>query len=225
MRGLSASIGHGGFSPASLADLGVWYRADKVVLSGSLVTTLTDLSGNGHNATGGTSPTYNATDAGYNGQPTVSFLGSSSQYLAAAGVSLSQPGTIYVVGEGTGANGGFLDGSTARWALVILSSQLVAFAGSVLTDTGIDPTTKTVMWTIINGGSSSLGHNAVTADVSGAAGAGAFTGLLLGTENGLSSYLTGKIAEVIICTTSHSSTTRTKVLNYLGARYGVSIGP
>lgn len=88
-----------------------WYRADSAVQSLGTVTSWPDQSGSGdanRNQSAFATPAYNAVDANYNGQPSVSSAGTS--YFSSAGVwsvAPANPISIVVVGM-TAASTAFL---------------------------------------------------------------------------------------------------------------------
>lgn len=61
-----------------------WYRGD--FMAG---TTWTDMSGNSHDITGGTAPTYSSSDAAFNNQPTAQFAIASSQFIGGTGATMA----------------------------------------------------------------------------------------------------------------------------------------
>jgi len=64
--------------PASVSGLIAWYRMDDVVLNGTTVQQLNDLSGNGRhlsNTVVSQQPAYTSSDAGINGKPSAFFWG------------------------------------------------------------------------------------------------------------------------------------------------------
>lgn len=73
-----ANLGSPGtFNPSATPGLLLWYRGDSVTTSGGVVDSLVDLSASAINATssGAARPTYSATDAAYNLQPSLTFDG------------------------------------------------------------------------------------------------------------------------------------------------------
>jgi hypothetical protein len=76
--GIGVGVGSGSVKCWTPRDLGsilkLWFNASNVNVVGGLVTGVTDLSGNGHDATAaGTEPVYEA--AGFNGHPSMVFNG------------------------------------------------------------------------------------------------------------------------------------------------------
>jgi len=66
------------FSPSDLSGLIAWHKSDVGITIGTGVATWADQSGNGNDfgqATLGSQPAYNATDAQYNNKPSISFDG------------------------------------------------------------------------------------------------------------------------------------------------------
>jgi hypothetical protein len=216
-------------SPPS-TNMALWYRADFNHLTSGKVDTLIDQSTNTNNAvqaTGANQPTYNASDAGYNNKPTMSFAG--GQILASGNTAyLTQPGTVYVVGENTSTSGAMYDGNsgTDRWVLLNNGSsvpEIYAGTGPLVCSGTIN--VKCVQWAIFNGASSSFGVSAVTANTTGNAGSGSMRfGVTIGAYTASSEQLTGKIAELIYYTAVHNATDRTNTQAYFNGRYTISIG-
>lgn len=79
----------------------VWHRADIGVTGTTTVSSWADESGNGRHATGsgGTRPALVATDASYNGHPTIDFAGAKVLANAAWGSTTTGSLTFYFVGN------------------------------------------------------------------------------------------------------------------------------
>ncbi len=102
------------------ANLMLWLDADKgITTSGTAVTSWADQSGNGKNATGGTSPSLVASNPAFNNLPTVNFNGSSQYmnvdlaFLAGSAYTIfavtaknSSSTPAYFLGNSTGSNSG-----------------------------------------------------------------------------------------------------------------------
>ena len=102
------------------ANLMMWLDADKgITTSGTAVTSWADQSGNGKNATGGTSPSLVASNPAFNHLPTVNFNGSSQYmdvdlaFLAGSAYTIfavtaknSSTTPAYFLGNSTGTNAG-----------------------------------------------------------------------------------------------------------------------
>jgi len=93
------------WTPASIYGMASWFRSDDATVSGGVVDALVNkLSGAPDATASGTArPTYNATDAAYNGQPSLSFDGTDDTLLA-SGVNYSQH-TIFMVARSAGQAG------------------------------------------------------------------------------------------------------------------------
>lgn len=86
---LAGASGGGPFTPGSLPNLVTWVRSDTVV--GSPVSQWTDLSGNGNHivqATLAKRPAINASDAQYNGLPSLAFDGTTTAMATVGNITL-----------------------------------------------------------------------------------------------------------------------------------------
>lgn len=235
--------GGAAFTPTSISGCVLWLRADLGVTIGTGVSAWADQSGTGDSnknctqATGSNQPTRNSSDTAYNNQTTLSFASASSQFLQSGTWSTAPPtsaATIFVVGntDGTGARQAFTDGlSAATYGLWnndngSETNTVAFFLSAYLIKTGASlGSPSAVAVTCIAGSSSSaIFANAKTALGTGSPGTSSPTGLTLGAFAGGGSYLNGKIAEVIIYNSDIGSSNRSLVWNYLGSRYGISIG-
>jgi len=226
------------FSPAQFSGLVAWYRADKGITIGAGVSAWADQSGTGDanknmaQATGSRQPTFNASDAAYNGKSTLSLASASVQFLASNAwtVSLSQPFTVFVVGNDDGsineqlyfdAQQGAaqestifnLDGTTYH-----MLNGAPSINGSAISNA------KRVLGGIFNGASSSLFNNAKTAVATGTVGAFNLTGLTAGASLAASVSLNGKLAELIVYNSALTQSQVNQVLAYCGSRYAITIG-
>lgn len=213
------------WTPAQLADLEAWYRADDVVTSGSSITTWTDKAGN-HNLTQGTG-TAQPTLTTRAGQSVASFDG--GDYVQGTfGHTHVQPNTIYAVFEMTaiGTTTIVFDGDDAtnrhQGYAVASGPQWRMFAGTAI-GAGT-PATATIYGASyhFNGAASKAWFNdfrAAQEVISGNAGADALDGFTIGANNVGAGGLVGYIWEVIVCTTAHDAATRKLVGDYLTARY------
>jgi hypothetical protein len=211
------------YQPDWIAGCQLWLQAQLGITIATGVSQWNDLSGNGNNvfqATGSQQPTYNATDAGYNGKPTLSFAAASSQSLGASIASIGQPYTIIVVGQNT--NGGAIVGSGGSLA-GLYGTNLSYYAGSGIASSTSD-TSKCVMCGVFNnaGTSGLFLNNSQTALLTTTPGTRSFTGsVLLGNEP-LADAINGKIAEVMIYNSALSAAQLHTVFAYLGSRYNIA---
>lgn len=223
-RGTRVPGGVAAWTPAQLADLEAWYRADDVVTSGSSITTWTDKAGN-HNLTQGTG-TAQPTLTTRGGQAVASFDG--GDYVQGAfGHSHGQPNTIYAVFEAasfpsTSAIFDGDDGANRHQGHLSSTPDFKMYAGAAIT--AGTPSTGTIYGgCYVFDTTSSLGFfndfttgNAV---LSGNAGAQTIDGFTIGASNTGGAAFNGYIWEVIVCTTAHDAATRALVGDYLTARY------
>ena len=100
-----ASLAGAAFSPESIPGLMLWFRSASATTSGGFVDSLTDLSGSGTDATSSSTarPAYTASDAAYNGRPSLSFDGTDDT-MTATGVAYSSH-TFFQVCRSAGVAG------------------------------------------------------------------------------------------------------------------------
>jgi hypothetical protein len=231
-HGLAGLSRQGSFSPASLGGLVALYDPTQGLTQASnLVSAWNDQSGTGDSnknltAAGAARPTYNATDAAYGNQPTLSFAG--AQWLEGAGAWASpqaQPATWYVVGESTVSGGRLIDGdATGRNAFVDNTGNMSLYAGTAFIGNGGNA--KAVYCGVFNGASSALYVSTITTPTTtGNPGSNACNRCVVGAFDGGVGPLTGKVAYVLGYSGSHSASQRGQVMNFLGARFGISVTP
>ena len=214
-----------------------WWRADEVVLSGSNVSTWTDKSGNGRNLLTSASsqrPSYNASDADFNGRPSLTFDGSTDFFnrLTVPGVTI---GTLVIVCNGY--NGNTLNSIVSFDGVGAFAASILAFgnvgagiSGETVTafkaDTASDwlaistaPRT-TPLSNIICASYSRIAINGVTGTVvqDNVTGSMDFD-ISVGLRIGLGQYFTGKIAEIIAYEEVLSEASCLGVQNMLNTRY------
>ena len=193
-----------------------------VTVSGT-VTKWADQSGNGNDAVPlATGPTRTASDASYNGYPSLVFSGSNNGLISS--FSVSQPDTVYIVGETAvqaGSNALLDGGGAGRQILTrFTTGTIVSYAGTVL-DSTIDRHTPTVFSAVFNGASSSIYLNSTTAAITGNAGTGALNSPCFGGI--VSDALNGKMAAAAIFTGAHDATTRIRVMTFLSKKYAIAL--
>ena len=187
-----------------------------------------DISGNGNNvvqATAALQPAYNATDAAYNNQPTLSFSAVANTVISGGSITHAQPYTIIFVGEADLSGGSIVESGTSYSGLYTFgpgAGYICFYAGTgQQSNTGI--TSKSVVAAVFNGASSSIYvKNSQTAILTGNPGTGGLSGVINLGNSGLSGPLLGRIAEVIIYPTVLSPIQLKAVFGYLGARYGIT---
>jgi len=226
------------FLPSKLSGLVLWLRADMgITIAGSGVSQWNDQSGTGdankHNVQGtdANRPTYNTSDAGYNGKPTLQ--GTGTQFLTATGnwaVAPPRPATIFVVGNGEGGANNcvfFSDASVSQYQFwesglsnspntVAMSLNATLFTPAI-TNTAL----KHIYAIDLNGAATKIFQDSLTAAVTG--NAGTTGGLRVDACGGSGSSFGGKQAEIIIYNTRLSATDFASVMNYLASRYAVTL--
>ena len=231
-------VGSAPFQPIDLSGLVAWFRADKgLTLNGSNVSAWADQSGvgdSGRNLAQGNSalqPAFTASDAAYNNRPTVGFAGLELLVSGAWSANLPVPSTRMVVGHGANdlTNNYFMDSIQGgnQHALIASSSGFSdVFDGATLTDNTATPDTPNVFVIVDNGASTKIYRSAHTVRKTGNAGANAnWTGVTVGNTAGGGSFaLTGSIAEIAEWDRALSATEIALLMDYAGARYGISIG-
>ena len=237
-----AAPGQAPFSPLSLGSVALWLRADQGITIATGVSAWADLSGSGDanrnfvQATGAAQPTLNAADAGYNGNPTLSFASASSQFLLSGTWSVAPSALCTVVVVGNNDNAASLEVFTDGVPTTTLLLDNNTAATSVRigeTSTVSENSTNVSAASVIIGvykpsdASGAIYVNARTAVTTGSVGtATAPTGMSVGANgSGLAGFLNGKVAEVIVYRRALSQTEVNMVLAYCGGRYGIVVGP
>jgi hypothetical protein len=211
------------FVPTDLATLEHWYDADQIegLNDADPVATWPDLVGTA-DATQGTAtnrPLYRAN--GLNGA-SVDFDGSDN-FMNAAGVSVSQPDTIFVV---VSVDDPFItgrttfDGATSRQALYWATNWFM-YAGSAEVDSGDAVTTGAhYLVATFNGASSSLRLDGAEI-ATGNPGAAALTSMNIGTFNGSGQFFPGHIKQIGICSEAVAGDDLTSLETYLADKAGL----
>lgn len=213
------------FTPASLTGLTAWYKADagtSSTVNGTALSAWNDQSGNGNNltqATGVNQPTYQA--AVQNGLPIVRF---SAHFMDAAGVSVSQPDTIWIVAKNTAAGGSLnvIDGITVRQAVLQNGGHVYSFYA------GLGPIDSASNWgttsfhyisTLFNGASSLMRSDGIQV-LTGNPGANALTGLRVGAFQSASAMWQGDVGEIVVATGDQTAQF-SNMETYLKNRWGL----
>jgi hypothetical protein len=217
------------FSPASIAGLSLWLRADLIsgVSDGGPVASWNDLSGNARNATQGTGSKqplliYNQ----INGKKIVRFDAVDDALVLPALVTTSA--SVFVVTKAT-------PGSSAAYSPFIITESLRicvklgsgtdwgTFVGADLSagETLVFATPALVEMTSTPGATFLYRDGVQKATTSGAS-TGAATGSI-GDETGVSRFLSGDIAEIVVYNSVLSASDRLLVEKYLGQSYGITI--
>ena len=228
---------------SGISSLTLWLRADCVTgnaadpADNSAVSTWADLSGNGNNATGYGTPTYQSDAANLiNSQPVVNFNGLSS-FTSIDIRAITRPNiTIFSVYKlrGTSQVGiwGIDDGGWDRFFMARWNSNdgIISHSGTTtVPNSGVNTTTKlitTIYKYNVNSGSSVYDNGSlVNSFTDNAAESAAQTTLRIGSIGAISgSYmLVGDIAEIIIFSQALSESDRKTVNGYLNTKYNLGM--
>lgn len=211
------------FTPASIAGMEAWFKADALALSdGAAVSSWTDSSIFARpavQATGGNQPTFQTNEL--NSLPVIRFDGV-NDFLAQAvfGVAVSQPLTFFLVVKSNTPGVRILDGVDGSNRLV-LDDQTTTYRfynGSFASTLACTPTNFNILSFVSNGGSSIARANG---GVGGASSGGAqgYKGLNIGCETGSGGGLAGDYAEIIAYDGVLSSSNHNLVGRFLAAKY------
>jgi hypothetical protein len=219
----------GGFSPKSIPGLALWLDSGHGITATTTVSSWADTqSGSGitfTQASGTNRPTFNTTDSGYAGRPSLSFSG--NQWLDSGTVAIAQPDTWVIVGKETVAGGSILD--AASGARQLTGSQAGTnffniYAGGTGLISAVTIATPSVMASIFNGASSAgYVNNSQSAVLTGNPGSNGMTEVEIGANAGTSGFFTGSVAAILNYSTVLSATQMKLVFAYLGSRFGIAV--
>lgn len=231
--------------PQRSANLISWLRADVGVISSSgNVSQWTDQSGNGNNATQGTSANQPTLVTGaINSLPALAFNGTSqylqlpsgyanftsgaSIFIVAKPTTFSTYGHMLFLATNTAGNDGliFQEGSTSgSMALNVLNGSS---ASQVIASSGITLNTAQLLEAIDSGGGSPTG-TLYTNGVQEAQGAVNTLNNVTRTTNTIGNttyYFTGQIAEILVYNTALTAVQRASVESYIFSKYGIGNVP
>lgn len=229
------------FSPLAVPGLAAYYDGSVATRIAGKVSAWPDQGPSGDAARIATQadaslrPTYTAVDAGYNGQATLTFTGSSYLSTTTWNAALVQPTTFYVVGEVPADNAGntLFDSNDLMSRQLLLSTPNTAgthvelHAGATLDGGPITVAPHVIAVGFFGNLSTIYVDNATTPLATGAGGAQGFPGLMLGIlGDGSTNPLNGgKEAAVAIYSGAHTPALRSTIMRWLGARYGIAVTP
>jgi hypothetical protein len=203
----------------------VWYAADQItgVTSGSALASWSDLSGNTHTLSQGTSadqPTYNTNIQ--NGLPGVQFNGSST-YMVTGSFTWNQPSTVFIVANNTsGTNKYWVDGLSAATRGISAQSGPIIHVG-VSTGYALSTTSLasySVLGGVFNGSSTVASFNGN--EGTGNGGTGSASGLTIGASgSGGGNWITGYIFEVVGYGSGADANLRACLEGYLAWKWGL----
>lgn len=205
-------------------DLHAHYDATALSLSdGDAVSTWGDESGNGHDLTAGTAPTFVAD--GINGNPGVSFDGA-DDFLDVVFSTLSRPNHIFVVVKFRSvpsSTTNVIDAETDTDRNVLLqdgNNDWGIYAGSSVKGSNAD-TNNHVLGALFDGASSNLRIDG-TEDLSGDPGSQGLNGLTVGAEVNLNNYSPIDVGEILLYPQDKSSIV-SDIEQYLGDKWGIAV--
>ena len=224
------------FTPASIAGLTLWLKADvgayqdsggtTPCTNGTTVAVWKDQSGNGNDAsqvTGAARPTF--TTGELNGLPGVVFNDSPPTYLATSAFSLPQPCTVAFLAKTL--NGSILqyyaDGTSLNTRNVLLDpndTTMSLYAGAVASATTPAQTSFFAAIAVFNNASSVI--NVMGTETTGLnPGATNGAGVTVGAGAGGTSALKGPMVEVVAYNSALTSGQRAQLMSYLRTRGGI----
>lgn len=238
--GISLGAGGGAFSPTYIAGLQAWYRGDDVSVTGALVDSWNDKSGNARHliGTGAARPTLVA--SALNSLPGIQFAG--AHELITSGTFSVSTVSVFTVFRATVGGvvyehaASLLSGhSTLLYTNVGPSSGIIRAGGASYKNRaaawGSDGTNRIVRQEFagthalhkmyIDGTVQALTDGASTGDP----GTGASTAVKLhvGASNGLTLPVTGHVMEMLVYSTVLSAGDASRVERYLGSRYAITV--
>lgn len=239
MRPMGFYVKASAFTPLSIANCSLWLRADLGV-TGSPVTQWADQSGAGNTvATNGASPTFTASNASFNNQPTIDFNGT-TQGLSRGGVNGWVGSTAYTFLVAYRLTGGsvvfrsiFQVGQSAanpRYQYLFWdnSNRVNAQAGNgiALWTVGVPfSTVQTMTWDGTNGGASiKLYADAGLVASANASGTPVTNPAMIGigaAADVAGRLMAGSIAEIVGYTRVLTAPELALVQGYMSTRYGI----
>lgn len=237
MRAPFSFIKGGKFNPLSVGTPKVWYDIAHCTQGAGIVTAIADQSGNGNAAaiTGGSEPTYTATNAGFNSLPTMDFPAAATKNVVVPDLGLTTGAVSFVVvGNANPASGNAYVFSASNAKAEVYYGQATSFTNGSNDDgtTNLigDPiSSSSVLVYIANGASSKIYVNKKTAVV-GAAGAQDLTAKTIRLGNygpfaGAGFSQTGSTAHFLAYSGALSNADVAYLLSGFGALAGIAIGP
>ena len=219
----------------------LWLRADCVngvdddPADNSTITTWSDLSGNGYNATASSTPTFQSDSANLiNSQPVLYFNGSSSFSSIDIRPGTRPNITLFAVYKerGTGNREGVWGIDDGGWDRFFISKWngndgLISVGNSTtVTNTGIvgTPTlvTSVIRYNVTNGTTVYVNGSSAATLTDGSSLTAAYTNLLIG-SGGSGLNFTGDIAEIIIFNQALTTADLITVNGYLNTKYNLNI--
>lgn len=222
-----ASYGAVPFSPSDISGLKLWLKADSLSLSDNdPVATWTDSSGLGNSATQATSgsrPTYKTGIV--NGKPVVRFDGVDDS-LAGTHGAIAIPYTIFIVmqatGNGSGNQRGY--GNASNMLLGPYGGNWQMYSNGFVADGAVALSAwKVLMGKVEASPLKTLGVNGSdTTSASAGINLNSSYSVGVGAGFGLTEFVTGDIAEVIVYDVALDAGQIASIEGYMSSKYGVS---
>lgn len=218
--------------PTDLAGLKLWLKADQISGSdGDLLSTWTDQSTNGKNATaaGAARPTYKVNIQ--NDLAVVRFDGAAT-FMTTADISVTQPNSIYVVAKqtSTATMGTFFDGTSTNPRQTLRcesgSGVISIYGGTAVRSGTINRSAAFRVFSLIVTGGNGIGYAELLSDTgaAGSIGTQAIGPVSLGAYSpaGVGQlFLNGDIAEVLVYDTAVSVANHEIIEDYLRQKWAV----
>lgn len=218
-----------------------WHRSDRGItqVSGNVSEWDDQVSGDSNKnltqGTAGSRPPYTSANSSFGGMPSLRFDGARLLDSGTWTSAQAQPFTEFLCGDqdtaSNTAQGIYVDNVATTLVATFYkptdaaNSKLNCFVGAAGINSGVDAKQKVAACSVVNGASSAMYVNALTASITGTlTGATSRLSVRLGAINttGLSP-LKGNICERITVSGSASATIRQLIQRYLSMRYGVSL--
>jgi hypothetical protein len=216
-------------SSLSIPDSGDLYaRFDATALAlsdGNSVSTWGDETGNGHDLTAGTAPTYRT--GIINGNPVVRFDGA-DDFLDVAFPDLSQPNTVYMVAQSAESSPSAFDeihdsadDTNNRHTLAIDDGNWAIYAGTVVRSSTPYDNSSHIFGELFNTTSSALrldGSQIASGDV----GSQALSGLTVGSNSSQGTFAAIDVGEIVIYPQDKSGI-QSDIESYLSDKWGITV--
>lgn len=209
-----------------------WWRSDLLVTQSGNVSAWGDSSGvgdanrNAAQGTGANQPIYNATDANFSNNPSLTFEANDKLITGTWSAAIAQACTVFLCARQDAAVAG-------RYAFDSLADppQFALFGDGAYashqyagTDNSVANSAGTHVWILeYNGASSKQFIDSTTATVTGDASTNGATGISIGNYASGTANGGWTIAELGVYSSILSAGNRALLTNYLGTRYGVTI--
>jgi hypothetical protein len=233
-----AEVPPSGFLPSQLSSLIGWWRGDLGITTATGVSVWANQVAGDTNkdfvqATTGLQPTYNAADSSFNNQAALQFdvAGVNTYFMparAAWAANIAQPLTLIIVARESGAvagNRSLLDAPAGPRLTINVSgaTSIPGLLGASLLNApaGIQAAASIVLGEFNNTSSNIFLNSATVATNGTIASTNALGRMAVGGQ--LGPEFRGRVAEIIVCSTALSADEKRSVVDYLAARYAITV--